>query len=213
MLELFTSQGCSSCPPADRWMSRLLQRPGLWKDYVPLAFHVDYWDYIGWRDRFASAAYSDRQRTYAEEGGASVIYTPGFLVNGKEWRRWHSESEPQTGANLAGDLTATIDKGTASVRYLPVSAGHPSLLATVAILGFGLESSVIAGENSGRVLHNDFVVLGTSQSSMSSDGGHYVADIPVPVFDTKVDRVAVAVWVSTVDAQSPLQAAGGWLEN
>ena len=64
MLELFTSQGCSSCPPADAWLSGLVQRSGLWREVIPLAFHVDYWDRIGWKDRFANPGYSERQRDY-----------------------------------------------------------------------------------------------------------------------------------------------------
>jgi hypothetical protein len=84
MVELFTSQGCSSCPPADQWMSQLITRDGLWTDYVPLAFHVDDWDDIGWKDPFASPEHSERQRQYADEGGLDFVYTPGFLINGQE---------------------------------------------------------------------------------------------------------------------------------
>ena len=64
VLELYTSEGCSSCPPAETWLSRLREAPGLWKDFVPLAFHVDYWDYLGWRDPWGSREYSNRQRAY-----------------------------------------------------------------------------------------------------------------------------------------------------
>ena len=86
LIELYTSEGCSSCPPADRWLSKLRNERQLWRDYVPIAFHVDYWDYIGWRDRFAHTEYSNRQRQYQREGGTGVVYTPGFFNNGEEWR-------------------------------------------------------------------------------------------------------------------------------
>src|SRR5262245_15218825 len=88
LLELYTSEGCSSCPSAETWLSRLKDSPGLWKDYVPVALHVDYWDYLGWRDRWGSKAFSDRQRTYAQLWQSDSIYTPGFVLNGKEWRAW-----------------------------------------------------------------------------------------------------------------------------
>src|SRR6266704_4718971 len=67
LIELYTSEGCSSCPPAETWLSRLKESPGLWKDFVPLAFHVDYWDYLGWRAPWASKSFSDRQRAYTKQ--------------------------------------------------------------------------------------------------------------------------------------------------
>ena len=68
LVELYTSEGCSSCPPADRWLSGLRRNRGLWQQVVPLAFHVDYWDNLGWRDQFADASWSERQRQYAVQG-------------------------------------------------------------------------------------------------------------------------------------------------
>lgn len=65
VIELFTSEGCSSCPPADAWLSGLMDDPGLWNSLIPVAFHVDYWDHIGWKDRFSDAAFTERQRRYA----------------------------------------------------------------------------------------------------------------------------------------------------
>ena len=83
LLELFTSEGCSSCPPAESWLSQLKQKPELWSGFVPVAFHVDYWDYLGWRDKWASQQFSDRQRDYAQAWGSDSVYTPGFVLNGK----------------------------------------------------------------------------------------------------------------------------------
>lgn len=78
VVELFTSQGCSSCPPADAMLHELAKRD----DVIALALHVDYWDYIGWKDEFANPAYSDRQRNYAREGRRRSVYTPQMIVNG-----------------------------------------------------------------------------------------------------------------------------------
>src|SRR5574339_14875 len=78
LLELYTSEGCSSCPPAEAWLSRLKSDARLWKDFVPVAFHVDYWDYLGWRDPFGAAEYSERQRGYAAQWKSRSVYTPGF---------------------------------------------------------------------------------------------------------------------------------------
>lgn len=80
VIELFTSQGCSSCPPADKLLHRLAER----EDVIALALHVDYWDYIGWKDAFARAEHTKRQRKYAHEGARKMIYTPQMVINGQE---------------------------------------------------------------------------------------------------------------------------------
>ncbi len=80
VVELYTSQGCSSCPPADAFLHELAARD----DVIPLAMHVDYWDYIGWKDSFGSAEHTKRQRAYASSGGRRMIYTPQMIINGKD---------------------------------------------------------------------------------------------------------------------------------
>jgi hypothetical protein len=100
VIELYTSEGCSSCPPADKWLSSL-KTPGAGpgsdkggavtgavNGAVVQAFHVGYWDYIGWVDRFASPAHTTRQRQIAALGGQSTIYTPQAVLNGRDWRNW-----------------------------------------------------------------------------------------------------------------------------
>ena len=211
LVELYTSEGCDSCPPADQWLSSLFSQGFRPDQVVPLALHVDYWDYIGWKDRFASAAYSARQRRYARDGGASTVYTPGFLLNGIEWRRWRRVSEPSGNHSVAGDLTAGIDDGNASIAFSPPAPYGDGLVAHVAVLGFGLESDVRAGENNGRKLISDFVVLGSRDGVMAATGETYKATLPLPQSPNESDRTAVVVWVSTIDSQTPLQAAGGWL--
>ena len=86
LLELFTSEGCSSCPPAEASFSRLVNDPRLWHEFVPVAFHVDYWDGLGWKDPFASFEWTKRQQTYAEKWKAESVYTPAFVLDGREWR-------------------------------------------------------------------------------------------------------------------------------
>src|SRR5215472_2063785 len=108
LLELFTSEGCSSCPPAEAWLSRLKDSPGLWKDFVPVAFHVDYWDYLGWRDRWGAKAFSERQHTYAQLWQSETVYTPGFVLDGKEWRTWSNHKDmPPVPNSSTGVLKVT----------------------------------------------------------------------------------------------------------
>src|SRR5689334_18800483 len=86
LIELYTSEGCSSCPPAEAWLSKLKDEPRLWRDFVPLAFHVDYWDRLGWRDPFASKEWTARQYAYSAGWKSESVYTPGFVLDGREWR-------------------------------------------------------------------------------------------------------------------------------
>src|SRR2546423_2933711 len=90
LIELYTSEGCSSCPPAEDWLSRLKEQPGLWKKFVPVAFHVDYWNYLGWRDRFSLWQFTERQRRYAAKWQSESVYTPAIVFNGNESRNWSS---------------------------------------------------------------------------------------------------------------------------
>ena len=78
VVELYTSQGCSSCPPADAFLTKLAEMPGV----IPLALHVDYWDYIGWKDSFAQADFTNRQKAYARAAGERMVYTPQMIVGG-----------------------------------------------------------------------------------------------------------------------------------
>lgn len=87
-VELYTSQGCSSCPPAEQWLSSFTQHSELWKTLFPLAFHVSYWNYIGWKDPYSKRAFSQRQYDHLNAKNTGQVYTPQFVINGKEWRGW-----------------------------------------------------------------------------------------------------------------------------
>ena len=149
LLELYTSEGCSSCPPADRWLSQLRDHPELWKSIVPVALHVDYWNYIGWEDRFSDARFTARQQNYIRQGAAGVVYTPGFFSNGAEWRGWRRNRMPSKGTESVGELNVVVDDGAAIIRFQPSQEINSPLLASVAILGMGLETEVRAGGKQG----------------------------------------------------------------
>jgi hypothetical protein len=205
VIELYTSEGCSSCPPADRWLANLKQHHGLFKSFVPMAFHVDYWDWLGWQDRFADPVYSKRQRQYVREGAVSQVYTPGLVVNSEEWRAWFRGSRHwNSSEESAGILSATSTDKKLSIRYS--RTGQPYHV-NVAYLGMGITSSVKAGENQGKQLLHDFVVL----KLVSSDGpGVWELDLP-ELPDVGQQRSAIAIWVTPVNSQKILQAVGGFL--
>ncbi len=151
VVELYTSEGCSSCPPADKWASTLKD-----KGMVVQAFHVGYWDYIGWVDRFAAPAYTQRQRDVAAKNGLRSIYTPQAVLNGKDWPNWGSQPRPgePSRASIALKQLAA-DQFEASVTPLQTGA---SWSAYWTITEHGHNSKVQAGENAGEFLKHDFVV-------------------------------------------------------
>jgi len=208
-IELFTSEGCSSCPPADAWLSGLKNDPRLWKQVVPMAFHVDYWDYIGWRDRFASPANSTRQRTHKIQGNIRSVYTPGFVVDGREWRGWFRRGTLNLADSEAKPLRVDIDGAAVSASYTTGDVAEP-LMLNVALLGFNLSNQIDSGENSGRRLNHDFVVL--QQKSMLSTNGSWQLDMP-SITESPVETKGIAAWISHPHSLKPLQATGGWLKN
>jgi len=209
LLELYTSEGCSSCPPADRWMSKLKREPDLWRRFVPIAFHVDYWDYIGWKDRFSSANYSDRQRRYALQGGARAVYTPGFFRDGEEWRRWRNLSAPPSAGIDAGELQLQIGDNNVQVRFAPAQTGATSLNVHLAVIGMSLKTRVAAGENRGKTLRHDFVALGMTSVALKKDGAAWHAALTLPATSIEANDRAVVAWVTSGDRQAPLQSVGG----
>jgi hypothetical protein len=212
VLELFTSEGCSSCPPADRFVSQLKDEDGLWTEFIPLSFHVDYWDYIGWKDRFASADFSNRQRQYAREQSLKTVYTPGFVYNGQEWRGWFLRrfaALPQ--GHETGVLELTVADELATIKFAPALSTADNLRVNVAILGFDLKTDVKAGENRGRELPHDFIVLGIASANMTVRENTFRSQIKLPETSVAAPRYAVVSWVTTDKKISPVQATGGWL--
>ena len=211
LIELYTSEGCSSCPPADRWLSNLKSDPGLWTDFVPIALHVDYWDYIGWHDRFSRRDYSDRQRRYIAEGGASVVYTPGVFRDGQEWRRWRGGQPGPANETTVGELTIHVRDQNVAVHFTAGDEHHSNLTIHVAVLGMNLETRVSAGENAGRTLRHDFVALGVVSTPLEEDGRSYRAVTSWPAQSERHNDLAIVAWVSDSQSQAPLQAVGGSL--
>ena len=215
LLELYTSEGCSSCPPADRWLSGLRNDGRLWEELVPVAFHVDYWNYNGWKDRFSSPAYSDRQRQYARHNNVSTVYTPGFLLNGREWRSLFGLRRLETAAGEeAGRLIVKLDGGRLQAEFSPLKAGREPLILNIAVLGFDLSTAVGAGENSGKTLRHDFTVLGYKTARLGHSENRYSVATSLPELnvDAGGKRKGIALWVNREDDLTPIQATGGWLQ-
>ena len=157
LLELYTSEGCSSCPPADRWLSQLPRDAGV----VALAFHVDYWDRLGWKDRFAQAAFSQRQRDRNRISG--WVYTPQFMLDGADFRSWYRGLPARAPVPAQAHLTLSLDTmpghidARTEVRYASTAAGRNARLY-LALTENRLSSRVTTGENARRTLLHDDVV-------------------------------------------------------
>lgn len=214
LIELYTSEGCSSCPGADRWLSTLISSPQLWKEYVPVAFHVDYWNRLGWEDRFSSSRYSRRQRTHRSQGNIESVYTPGFIVAGKEWRGWFSKRPlPSMATNIVGNLELKIKNNQRFIAHFHrADKSRKPLQLTIVMLGMNLVTEVKHGENSGKRLHHDFVVLDITedvsrdtiwQGSLPKISESYISN---------TNNLAIAAWVSEVDSLVPIQSVGGYLQ-
>jgi hypothetical protein len=166
VVELFTSQGCSSCPPADRLLSGLLDRPAV----LPLAYHVDYWNRLGWTDPFSSPAWSRRQEAYARAFGTGRVYTPQLVIAGVSECVGSDAGRVEAELRRAGRAPAGVAVELARRRLGPGAwrlevaarrtsgAGGPVLDAMLAVYENGLRTPVPRGENAGRTLRHDFVV-------------------------------------------------------
>ena len=170
LVELYSSEGCNSCPPADHWL-------GQWKDsgaargVVPLALHVDYWNSLGWNDRFSQHRFTERQQTLTDLAGGHTIYTPEIFVSGRELRSW---SRPESFDERVHEVTAEPAQADVALELVPPAQGtngfgvdarftskatvHDPLNAYVAVYENALTSQVRAGENSGATLHHERVV-------------------------------------------------------
>jgi hypothetical protein len=170
LVELYTSEGCSSCPPADRWLSSLGERGYAPERVVPLALHVDYWDYIGWKDPYAKRAFSMRQRKLTQLQRLAFVYTPQVMLQGRDFRGWGTAAFDEAVARInarpaRARIALTLEnpgpsalRARAEAELTERSAANDAALYLAAYQN-RLVSRVDAGENRGRILAHDYVVL------------------------------------------------------
>ncbi|MDD4882149.1 MAG: DUF1223 domain-containing protein [Gallionellaceae bacterium] len=214
LLELYTSEGCSSCPPAERWLSGLRDQGGGAKRRVPLAFHVDYWNQLGWVDRYARAEYSARQRWLAGVSGARTVYTPQFMLDGRDWPSWRSglpeaRDDRAAGAEIRLELGPIEDGRLAVGGEAGLRLRRDGARLFLALYENNLSSRIEAGENAGRVLRHDFVVRRLLGPIRLADSG----SMPIrQVFDLdagwKRTDLGVAAFIQDIGTGEVYQALG-----
>jgi len=208
VLELFTSEGCSSCPPADELLSRI---GALTSGVIPLAYHVDYWDSLGWSDPFSSGQWTARQVVYVRAMQLSGSYTPQIVING----RWQCVgSDPSAIARAIAAARATPPPGLVTVRAAPAAGSHKlnvslsarmvrragdnSLIVLVAIYENGLMAKIDAGENRGHRVRYDYTVrkIIPAFELNAAEGSSLENEISVELDPSwKLDHLGVAAFI------------------
>ena len=190
LLELYTSEGCSSCPPADQWVSSLAAKKYVPGSLLPLAFHVDYWNNLGWPDPYSRAQFSERQREYSHRRGASFVVTPQLLLDGQNYQRpmLLQDIEGKTGTinrlppraeiRLKQSRNATTIDARVEVSF-GADADTRNALLYLALYENNLSTAVKAGENQGALLNHDVVVRELTAPVALGDGGRLRHDVSI----------------------------------
>jgi hypothetical protein len=207
LIELYSSESCSSCPPADEWISSLKNKAGLYKSFIPVVFHVDYWNHLDWKDPFSSHEMTQRQEALSQQEPKHGVYTPGFLINGKEWRGKNiPESSIPSQINLILKKEPQFNFST-QVIFNKEEYKNKKYILRLAILGMNIRTHILAGENKGRDLIHDFIILDWKSQELDSHGKNkFHFNKP-----QQNSSLVVVAWIEEKGNLSPLQATGGAL--
>ncbi len=224
VLELYTSEGCSSCPPADRFVSRVGASGWYPRQVIPLSFHVPYWDYIGWHDSYAQDEFEKRQRDIAARQRSKSVYTPQLVLDGRDVRgvgRFGSQvqkiNQRPPEASISFQVRA-VDGGTVNLDLDVVvedATQRQNSAVYIALFENGLSSQVTAGENSGKTLMHDFVVrkfIGPLELAANKTDSHHDLSIDVPK-SVNLGKAGIAAFVQNTSDGSVLQALSTRLVN
>ncbi len=220
VIELFSSQGCSSCPPAEKFIRDLQKSPKLWKEYIPVVYHIDYWNYIGWSDPFSNKKNTNRQYSHKKNGNVKSVYTPSFIINGGEWKGFFSLKRqlPKLSNKDIGNLEVNIENNKLTAKFSEKSnLDNKSLLLNIVFLGMDIITEIKAGENDGKKVTESFVVLKQTVISPTKVNNKNIfwqvaldKDLKDNFNSKKSEKFAIAVWVSGSNMK-PIQAIGGYI--
>jgi hypothetical protein len=203
LLELFSSEGCSNCASSEKWLTALRGRSGLWKTFVPVEFHIDAKNLLGWTDPFTQKQLPLRKLAYAQEWGVTSNFFPLLVLNGAEWnqRRPISEIQEKKGTKVGVLSVDEIGDYEFELNFRAVSRA-PQWIAFAALLGNGLADK-------GKNQPHDFVALQISSQMMEKRHDMFWALLQLSRYDlTTVKSLSVAFWVSQINEMRPEQAIG-----
>lgn len=210
LIELYSSEGCSSCPPAERQIGSWVNNKDLWTKFVPLNFHVDYWDYLGWVDRFGNKKFAARQRGYAALWKKGTVYTPAFVLNAKKVGSRldiNKITSSKKSSKALVSLKAKVDKSH-RITIVAITKSSEQYQIHVALLGNGLVSDVKRGENAGAKLVQNFVVLDQFSGVVGKKALSYPLQLKK---NTKPKALAFAAWITKANGWDVIQSMGGYL--
>ena len=216
LVELYTSEGCNSCPPADRWLSATVPADANGTAAIALAFHVDYWDRLGWKDRFAAPAWTERQYAMARANRSRLVYTPQVLVQGHDFPDWHGASGASALAAIAAKparariaIEAQPQRGTIAVKAsasVPAAGDRKNTALFVALADSRLVSDVKAGENAGVRMTHDHVVRALRAGMAVNANGDASGDVSFAIPPESGAGRTVVAFVQNTDNGDVLQA-------
>ena len=217
-IELYTSDASRDGNSALEWMSALRTHDAdaLWKQWVPVEFHVSYWDMAGFKDKFAQKPFDDLLLQYKRKWNVSSVYAPTLVVNGTEWAGWSRGQEIPAGAPKEVGVLKVVgseSKGLYSVEFTPAKKLSAQNLAVHAVLaGFGFKSRPSEGENRGRVLSHDFIALNYAEQTLKFSYGVLKATVELSTpKGVHAQEYAAVFWVRDAEIVQPIQAVGGYL--
>lgn len=216
LLELYTSEGCNSCPPADEWINALRGKGFGLDRVVPLGLHVDYWDNLGWPDRFAQAMFTKRQREIAARQHSRTIYTPQLVLQGQSLNQWDTfasevqrinRTQAQAVLNLTVTKHPTRELVLLAQATVSEAAERPQANMYVVVYENHLSSNVKAGENKGRTLHHNYVVRQWLGPLEVDNAGSARLERALPLQpEWKTQDLGVVVFVQQAQTGAVLQA-------
>jgi len=216
LVELYTSEGCNSFPPADRWLSSTIPAEANGANAIALAFHVDYWDRLGWKDRFAAPAWTERQYAMAHANRSRLVYTPQVLVQGHDFPDWHGRGSAAALSAIAAKparariaIEAQPQRGTIAVKAsanVPAASDRKNTALFVALADSRLVSDVKAGENAGARLTHDHVVRALRGGMAVNASGDASGDVAFSIPAESGVGATVVAFVQNTENGDVLQA-------
>jgi hypothetical protein len=212
LIELYTSQSCSSCPPAETWLSNLKNSDKLWTEFIPISFHVSYWNHLSWKDSFSKQEFSNRQREYHRviRGG---VYTPQVVLDGKDFRKWRNINANSFSKSRIkpGNLNVSIDKdlktAKLSFNYKKKSEG---LICYGAYIEGGHSSKITSGENEGKKIRQDFIVIDLVNKMAKKNKRKFTCSLDLKVRKNQKES-GLVFWLINKKTYEVVQVAGGKL--
>lgn len=205
LIELYTSESCSSCPPAEKYISSLKNSKLLFKNIVPVSFHVSYWNYLNWKDRYSKEKYSLRQREISKKINSGV-YTPQILLNGKDYKKLKRRTLISN--EEVGNLKVLYDKNDIKMSLISKKNLYKEQYKCFAVfMKNDVTSKITSGENSGKTLREDFIVIEDYSKRMTKNKRELYCH-----FKTKknIKYDALAFWVQNEKTNEVIQALGSY---